>query len=238
MDGIGDMSTSALQTNGAAHRSHGHNPIQRRDPWWKRRLIIAGVAAVLIAGYAWWECGLEYRFIAKRFGVVVPGKVFRSGQISQWMIEKTLVQYEIREIIDFSGLDPKDEHQSAEIAAAKRLNITIHRLPMRGNGTGDVRNYSRALEIIERAKQNGRPILVHCQAGSNRTGAAIAFYRLLIEKRSPQEVVQEMRRYKYRPKDSQVLLKYINRNLPVVAKTLVAHKVLKTMPTEFPRLKI
>ena len=62
--------------------------------------------------------------------------------------------------------------------------------PLNGNGTGDIHNYEKTLENeVVRAEQAARavarPLL---QRGAERSGGWIAFYRLLIQKRSPDEV--------------------------------------------------
>jgi len=200
------------------------------------RLQCYAVIAVLGGGVGWWECSLKDRFAPKRFGVVVPETIFRSGQNSRWVIEDVLVDHEIKTIVDLNGLDPADEHQRAEIVAAERLGIPLVRLPMSGNGTGDIRRYAQALAIMHNARQTGDAVLVHCHAGAKRTGTAVAFYRLLVQRWSPDVVLEEMRQYDGEPGNSPELIAYINSRMPTLAELLVQRGVLRHVPEQIPQL--
>lgn len=40
-------------------------------------------------------------------------------------------------------------------------------------------------------------MLIHCKAGADRTGLAVALYRIEIEKRPPEEALAEMKFYRH-----------------------------------------
>ena len=111
--------------------------------------LLVWAAALGGLGFALWETVLEDRFVAKRFGVVVPGEVFRSGQISQWMLEPTLKKHGIQVIIDMNGVETDDPHQAAEIDFINRTQFEHHRYRLSGDGIGDIRNYALALKTIQ-----------------------------------------------------------------------------------------
>lgn len=50
--------------------------------------------------------------------------------------------------------------------------------------------YRRFLEIV--SDPNRVPVFVHCRYGSDRTGAAVALYRIQVQKWRPQEAIREM----------------------------------------------
>ncbi len=64
-------------------------------------------------------------------------------------------------------------HADEEIAG----NLTIHRIPMDAQTIRDA-DMIAALRVITRAKG---PVLVHCWHGSDRTGAVIAMYRMVVQ---------------------------------------------------------
>lgn len=200
-----------------------------------RRWLIWGTVLSMIAGVIWWETDGEYRFVPKRFGVVVPGKIYRSGQTSKWCIEEVLVQHKIEAIIDFTGFDWNDEHQQAELKAAWKHGIAVSRFPQSGDGTGDINRYALALKTLCDHEKAGRPVLVHCAAGSQRTGAAIAFYRVLIQKKTTAEAIHEMRRYDCEPKNNQRLVEFMNTNMQQLAEELVTLKVIDHVPNPLPK---
>lgn len=203
-----------------------------------RRAVYIGIAVVIAGGVTWWEAGGNDRFVPKRFGVVVPGKIYRSGQISKWLIEDVLLRHEIQVIVDFTGFDWNDEFQQHELSVAWKHKIAVNRYAQSGDGTGDIKNYAVALKVIRDCELAGKPVLVHCAAGSQRTGAAIAFYRVLVQRQSPEEAVREMRRYDCDPEDNGRLITYINSHMEELAKLLMELKVIKEMPREIPQLKV
>jgi len=202
----------------------------------RRWLRIAVVIAVAVAGVVVWDA-VKYRFIAKRWGVVEPGRIYRSGQISKWMIEKTLTRHRIAVIVDLTNPDPADEHQQAELAAAKKLAIEHIRLPLRGDGTGDIRHYAEAIKHLVDCKGAGTPVLVHCAAGADRTGGVVFAYRTFVDKQSPQTACKEMRRYRWRPGEKNILPNYLNSHMAELADLLVENGVLDRVPGELPKLQ-
>lgn len=197
------------------------------------KLIIIVLA---VAGGIWlWEDVLEDRLIPKRFGVVNDGLLYRSGAISEPLIEKVLRENDIRLIVDMTADNPDDPRTQAEKRIAAELGVAIERCPLGGDGTGDPNNYARALIAIARARQEGTPTLVHCAAGSQRTGGVIAFYRLLLENQDPDFVVREMRRYDWKP-DEIELSDYINAHIAFMARRLVQEGYLEDIPSPLPQI--
>jgi len=192
-------------------------------------LVVIGLAATAVT----WD-QVKYQFIPKRFGVVVSEKIYRSGQMDKALIEKVLRQHHIGEVVDFTGIEPDNPNQVAEAKACQELGIITHRFPLKGNGTGDPDAYVQALKLMAEAASDGRPLLVHCAAGSQRTGAAVAYFRMLIEGRPPSEAYREMAQYKWRPHHDQILAQYINDHMQEIAEKLVANGTLEKMPSPLP----
>lgn len=210
------------------------SPSKRRGR--RRRVAFIVVLLGLGGGFAWWEAEGEDRYVPKRFGVVVPGKIYRSGQISKWQIEDILVRHKITKIVDFTGFDWNDEFQQYELKIAWKHKIAVNRYPQSGDGTGDIDNYAQALRDMFLHEQANKPLLVHCAAGSQRTGAAVAFYRMLVQKKTPDEALQEMRRYDCNPASNGRLITYINENMEELAHLLVKYYVIAKVPDVIPQL--
>lgn len=194
-------------------------------------------AGLVVCGIAVWESGLKYSFLPKRFDVVVPGKVYRSGQISKYVIDDVIDCYQIQAIVDLNGFNTRDEDQQAELATARARGVPTFRFPLRGNGTGDIRHYAAALTEVDRGVKSGRAVLIHCQGGSSRTGAAIGFYRLLVQNREPDDVMQEMSRFKDDLSATHPMIVYMNRHMQRLAELLVDSGVLPHMPETIPQFE-
>lgn len=193
--------------------------------------FLAGLAGTLL-----WSEVLKYRFVVKRWGVVEPGLIYRSGQISKWLIEDTLVRNGIAVVIDLNGIEEGDIHQPVEIETAKRLGVEHHRLPLSGDGTGDIRQYAEAIRVIHESAQAGRPVLVHCYAGTQRTGGVVACYRMLVQGKPPSEAYAELQEHDWNPRKDRVLLEYVNAHMAELAELLVENGVLKEVPNPLPVL--
>ncbi len=209
-----------------------------RDKRKRVKLLPAVVLAVcLLGGAAWlWDGILKDRLIPKRWGVVEGHQIYRSGQLAAALVKKTLASHGIKVIVALTAPDPQDKDQQAEEKAAAELGVELLRFPLSGDGTGDVHQYAGALAALVQAERQSKPILVHCAAGVQRTGGAIAFYRLLVDRKSPAEVVQELRQHGWSLRRNPKLLPYLNDNLGRLATILHEKGLLDEIPSPLPVL--
>lgn len=200
-------------------------------------IVVAIVIGLVAIAVAIWKVDLEDRLIAKRWGVVEEGAIYRSGQLSRHLVKPMLEQHGIRVVVDLTEGDRSDEDQRAERWTIAELGIEAYRFPLIGDGTGDIRQYAAAVAAIAAAKRDGKPVLVHCHAGAQRTGGVIAAYRLLVERtRSPSDVFAELPRFGWQRGRDDVLLAYLNSHLEELAKLLVERGVIDEVPSPLPRL--
>jgi protein tyrosine/serine phosphatase len=195
----------------------------------RQRRVIA-VLAVVALGVWGWDGFLKDRLIAKRWGVVVPGAVYRSGQISESLIKPMLEKNGIRVVVDLTGVEADSPRQEAENRACEELGIEHLRFPLSGDGTGNITNYALALSAVRKAQAESKPVLVHCAAGSQRAGAAVYFYRTLIEQKSSDIAYEEMQEYDMRPSHDQALVDYINGNIAGLGGLLQQMGVVTQVP--------
>lgn len=181
-----------------------------RRRWMISSLLLLGL---LGAGFYIWDEILKPRWIPKRFAVVVPDRLYRSGQLSRHLVESTLEKWDIDLVIDLNGIVEGDLDQKAELDAVEKLGIEHQRCGLAGDGRGDINSYIRALSLIHEGLKNDRKILVHCTAGSQRTGGVIAMYRVLFEGASLEDAVEEMKRHGWRPPRDEILLRYLNEKM-------------------------
>lgn len=221
------MSTSTEQ-DAAVHTT--------RKPTRQHELIKFSLLVCVLIGASVliWEELLEDRLVAKRFGVVEPGKIFRSGQISSYMIEPVLRENKIEKVIALNGSDLQKPYLKAEVATAKKLHIDHQVLHLIGDGTGDVEDYAEAVAEIMRCEKAGKPVLVHCAAGAQRTGGVVAAYRMLVQKKSPSEAYQELLIYDWKPHKDQALINYLNQHLAELSKLLEQKIDWYEPPNEIP----
>lgn len=203
-----------------------------RSRFWKYATFAIAVAAV----YLIWEENYKYRFIAKRWGEVVEGKVYRSGKISRWKIEDSLVSHNIHTVIDLCAETYLDPEQIQEEAVCAKHNIRHLRIPLGGNGVGAWEYYSTAVSVVDECERAGNPILVHCSAGSQRTGGVVALYRMLVQNRPAEEAYKELEAYDWRLYKGRELIDFLNENVEDIAKRLVELGTIPEVPSPLPQL--
>jgi len=162
-----------------------------------RRIQIAACTAVLVltaGGALWWRAAQWPR----RFATVVEGRLYRSGEVTPAQLNRIARNYGVKRVL--SLLDAHAPVTTAEHAAATRLGIEWHNIPLPGDGASTPAERHRILELL--ADPNAPPMLVHCAAGTNRTGLAVGLYRLHCQHWPLEQVLAELRQFGFddRPK--------------------------------------
>ena len=195
----------------------------------KRLLMVTLVALASVgAAVGLWYGVLRYRFVAKRFGDVTP-LVHRSGQISEHMIGPVIEEHGIRRIIDLTEPEFMPEGKVRERQIAKEKGIEILNFPLVGDGTGDVELYAKAVAALIDCERQGEPVLVHCAAGTYRTGGVVACFRILYQGWSLEDALGESKEYNWNP-DERKMPEYLAANLPRIRAYLVEWGKLPATP--------
>jgi len=202
-----------------------------------RGWIIGGVIALLVtAGIVGYHEVLDPLYLSDNWGTVEEGMIYRSGDPPPYAVDNILRDYGIDQIIKLSGHVPSQLHHRKEAEAAEAVGAEMLTVPMPGNGCGTVEAYVRALSLMRDARTKGRPTLLHCAAGTNRTGGVVAAYRLLFEDADPDAVLEEMLAYDYSPAGNPELLKHLNTHMPEMARRLAERGYDVADPNAIPRL--
>jgi len=173
----------------------------------------------------------------KRLVAIEPGGLYRSGQISPWLIRGVLEDLGIRRVVWMLHYNDEKPSHRAEKAAIEALGIERMHFPLRGDGTGKLSRYAAAIAAVHEARQAGEPVLVHCAAGSRRSAAVIAMYQLLVERRPVAAVYRELDRFGTRPVAQSPLLPYLNENMRELAEQLVERGLIERVPEPLPLLR-
>src|SRR5262249_40026854 len=135
------------------------------------------------AGTAWGV--FEYRKW-RRFVVVKPGVLYRSNLLPNDQLAEVLTRNHIKTVFSLS-FTRSDEIQ----AVCYRLWVKRYLHFMPGNGAGPDEPYLRFLEIVQNAANH--PVLVHCSAGVQRTGGAVALFRVVEQGWTLERALAEMK---------------------------------------------
>lgn len=172
---MSETGSATVATHESASRARG------------RRLAVAGVVAALLlvgAGGAYWH----FSRVPKRFAAVVEGELYRSGELTPRQLEYVVETYGIRDVVCL--LNDQAPQTLAEEAAARKLGVRWHNIPLTGDGASTPEQRERIKSILL-ADHDG-PLLVHCAAGVNRTGLGVGLYRIHKQGWSYEQVLREM----------------------------------------------
>lgn len=173
---------------------------------------------MVMAGYARWVMAAAvvgllaagplafYRYVythGKRLRVVTPGRVYRSGQMTEAGFAEAVRLYQIRTVVNVQDDYPDpDVHQGWLLGGTVKESELCRRL--------GVRFVFLAPDLIPRRQVPERrpaviedflrlmddpasyPVLIHCKAGLHRTGALVAVYRMEYEGYTPRRALREM----------------------------------------------
>lgn len=194
--------TSASAISAPASSAFGVGPIAsrfgppRRTSAFQRVLGVVGSLCLL--GAVVGLVVVEWGRLPKRFAAVVPGELYRSGELTPRHVAELKQRVGLARVI--SLLDPNDPDSAAESdaerAACERLGIRWENVPMRGNGDSTPEARTRLLDLL-RIRDAG-PTLVHCAAGANRTGVAIGLHRICNEGWTADQALAEMERFDFK----------------------------------------
>lgn len=174
-------------------------------------LLAALTFAVPIAYYR-----LQYKH-SKRFRVVTPGRVYRSGQLTAAALAEAIRQHGIRTVINVQNELPNpdlggiDEATWVQQLGAKYVFLDMdlidrRRLPMERPAA-----IATFLQIMD--DPANYPVLIHCRAGLHRTGTLVALYRLEYEGVSIHEALSDLIDHGFSPRQATARNDYIQQYL-------------------------
>jgi protein tyrosine/serine phosphatase len=168
----------------------------RSLPW----LFGLTITSLLVGAPAWYAHYQQANY--RNFRVVRADVLYRSGQLSLHGLQQIIRDYGIKTVITLrdttrTGELPPDV---AEENYCLLQDINYHRFPLRvwheqGATVPAEENVRRFLEIMDEPKN--QPVLVHCFAGSHRTGAFCAIYRMEYEHWTNADALDEMKEFGY-----------------------------------------
>lgn len=168
-------------------------PASRRRRVW---ISWAAICVLIVGAAAAVKYGRHHVF-AKNFAVVEPGRLYRAGYCRPGPLADVLHEHRIRTILTLLNDEPQSREQQDEERVAREAGVTIIRIGMPGDGRGTFEDLDRASDAM--ADTANHPMLVHCYAGANRTGAAFVAYRLRYCGWTFDRAMEEAERHGYSP---------------------------------------
>jgi hypothetical protein len=162
--------TAMTETPEHCQCDSGRPTPRRRRPW---RWGLAGAAA-LAAGLLGWQ-GFDIA-VGANWHAVLPGRVYRSAQLSERQLEEMAARYGIRTVVNLRGCCYPEPWYVAECRATHHNGISQEDVSFSAGRYPSRTELRRLLEVLDHSEY---PIVLHCRRGSDRTGMVAAMVLLL-----------------------------------------------------------
>lgn len=147
-----------------------------------RSLLVAVIVFVLLL-YVFY---LNHRLTVY---AVISGEVYRSAQLDKDALELAVRRKGIRSIINLRGTHPDREWYRDEIEASESLGVLHHDISLSSEGLPRRRSARELASLLQTSK---KPLLVHCEAGVDRSGLASVIALLLKDTTTLEEAAEHV----------------------------------------------
>jgi protein tyrosine/serine phosphatase len=159
------------------------------------RWVLLGCAVLACAGAAAWRVWLQ-DWPAHRFLVVQEGVLYRGGQPDKAGLKDILDQYHVRTVVNLRGAEPGESWWRTERAVCRKRGVEMDDVEV---VPGESAASSIRAFLAIATDPNRQPVYVHCEAGTTRTGFAVAAYRIAAGGWSYQAAREEALRNRFTP---------------------------------------
>jgi protein tyrosine/serine phosphatase len=142
---------------------------------------LLGVVSLLVVARTWY---LEEQ---GNFHPITPGEAYRSAQLDQDELEHYIRKYAIRSVINLRGMHHDEKWYRDEIEICGRLGVAHYDVDLSSDEAPTKTELRDLLGLFAAAS---RPVLIHCQAGADRSGLAAALWKLVVD-RAPKSVARK-----------------------------------------------
>jgi tyrosine-protein phosphatase SIW14 len=162
----------------------------------------------------------------RNFHVVEDGILYRSAQVSLPGFQRLFHDYRFRAVVCIRNGDKADDQ--AEEKFCRENGIRFVRIPPKQwsselDGIVPAEDGLRTfLDVMD--DPSNHPVLIHCFAGTHRTGAYVAVYRMERDGWSNEKAMQEVRSYGYvrlEPNLDRDVFEYLREYRPHLPRSLV-----------------
>ena len=129
----------------------------------------------------------------------VDDTLYRSSQPNEFEIQHMKKQINLTDIFNVSDNSPAVATGN-EMLTTERLGINYHSIPSRTEKPvwEKIKGF---VDSVNNLKKNNAKVLVHCNAGVDRTGTYVLFYQLINGLKNYKDAVEEMIKMGHSPKD-------------------------------------
>ena len=128
--------------------------------------VLLVVLLALVGAYSWVHGGGNFHEVEK-------GAVYRSSLLGSEKLEQAIDRLGVKTVLNLCGEQPGVEWYEGEVEVSLRRGIKFVSMGLSANTALDAAQLAKLTDALRDAP---KPLLIHCRAGSDRTGLASAIY--------------------------------------------------------------
>jgi protein tyrosine phosphatase (PTP) superfamily phosphohydrolase (DUF442 family) len=129
-------------------------------------LLVILVLLFIFGAYAYVHGGGNFHEVEK-------GVVYRSSWLGAEGLEKAIARHGVKSVLNLCGEQPGKAWYDGEVTVSRRFGVRLMSLAFSANTPLDSNQVAQLADALRDAP---KPLLIHCRAGSDRTGLACALY--------------------------------------------------------------
>jgi protein tyrosine/serine phosphatase len=141
------------------------------------------VVALLLVVYVF------YTVENNNFHIVASGRAYRAAQMTGSKLARCIQEYGIKSILNLRGENHSTSWYQSEVAVAGRMKVIHYDEHL---ASGDELTVKQMTDLIVLLRRAPKPILIHCEAGADRTGLVSALYCFALEGQCAEESAQQL----------------------------------------------
>jgi len=149
------------------------------------KLFITSLALMLILAGSY----ICYVIDQGNFHAITTREAYRSAQLDRDKLEYYIRRYNIRSILNLRGENPSSDWYREELTVSAANHIKHYDITL-SSTKEPTENDVRQLTAI--FKEAPRPILIHCQAGADRSGVVAAMWKVIVDQEPKSEAEKQL----------------------------------------------
>jgi protein tyrosine/serine phosphatase len=142
----------------------------------KQRKYIITVTAVIVFLLIGYVLCVK---VQGNFHSITPAEAYRSGQLGNDTLAKYVKEYNIRSILNLRGKHEGESWYDDEVAMSAKLGLPHYDVGISSDHELTDNEVRQLMDLFQKAP---RPILIHCQAGADRSGLVAAMWKVVVDK--------------------------------------------------------
>lgn len=114
-------------------------------------------------------------WFSDNFVEVEKNKLYRSKTLEKEALERYITTHCIKSVLILRDAEPESQWYKDELEVAKKHNVIVHNIPLSKRRLPSNEEIAQILKLFDTAPL---PMLIHCQAGADRTGMVAALWVL------------------------------------------------------------